>query len=106
MQQSQRKRGGPARCEAGAGPSFCFHRKVSGGRLERSGIEVCLAGGVALSVTRGGAHLLRVGSVNLLLCSALQWIAHRILLGAPSVPVATRPEEKRVTPLPLGGLSE
>jgi polar amino acid transport system permease protein len=47
-----------------------------------------------------------VGIVYLLLCSALQWIAHRILLHTPSAHATMRSNEEPATPLPLGGLRE
>lgn len=47
-----------------------------------------------------------VGIVYLLLCSALQWFAYRVLLRAPSTRATTPQDEKQVTPLPLGGFSE
>ncbi|WP_454873782.1 amino acid ABC transporter permease [Paraburkholderia xenovorans] len=47
-----------------------------------------------------------VGIVYLLLCSALQWFAYRVLLRAPSTRATPPQDDKQVTPLPLGGFSE
>ncbi|EIF33920.1 amine acid ABC transporter, permease protein, 3-TM region, His/Glu/Gln/Arg/opine family [Burkholderia sp. Ch1-1] len=47
-----------------------------------------------------------VGIVYLLLCSALQWFAYRVLLRAPSTRATQPQDEKQVTPLPLGEFGE